>query len=168
MKKLMILAGSATMLLAAATPASAGPTAFAGLLEPYEAVRQALVADDLAAVRAPADRFVEATAHLGHHLTAESAGVPAEKLAEVRQLLPEIENAAASLASAGDLAAARDAFFALSEPLVRWRQAAGDGPVVVYCSMKKGAWLQPTSENIGNPYYGKKMATCGSVVSNGI
>jgi len=36
-------------------------------------------------------------------LSAEAAGVPAEKLGEVRELLPEVRGAAASLAAAGDL-----------------------------------------------------------------
>jgi hypothetical protein len=166
MKKLMILGGLATMLVAAAAPAAAAPAGFGGLLEDYEAVRQALVADDLAAMRTPAGELAAAIGHLGHHLTAEAAGVPGGKLEEVRALLPEIEGAAGRLAAAGDLAAARDAFYALSKPLVRWRRAAGAGPAVVYCSMKKRSWLQPTAEAIGNPYYGQEMATCGEVVSS--
>lgn len=166
MKQLMILAGLATMLVVAAAPAAADPAGFAGLLEDYEAVRQALVADDLAAVRTPAGELAAAIRHLGHHLTAEAAGVPASELEEVRALLPEMERAAAALAAAAHLAAARDAFYALSKPLVRWRQTAGEGPAVVYCSMQKRSWLQPTPETIGNPYYGKKMATCGEVVSS--
>jgi hypothetical protein len=164
-KKLMISAGAALLLLAAPATAAAGD-AFAGVLEPYEAVRRALVADDQAAVTAPAAELHEAIRHLQHHLTSQAAGVPVEKLADVRALVPELDRAAAALVAAGDLKAARDAFYALSKPLVRWRQARGNGPAVVYCSMQKRSWLQPTPETIGNPYYGQEMATCGKVVSS--
>ena len=72
---------------------------------------------------------------------------------------------AESLAGATDLEAARDAFHALSKPLVRWRKGAGEGPVVVYCAMKDRSWLQSADDEIGNPYYGQAMARCGEVVA---
>ena len=34
------------------------------------------------------------------------------------------------------------------------------GVNVVFCSMAKASWLQ-TDKKIRNPYYGKKMLTCG-------
>lgn len=62
-------------------------------------------------------------------------------------------------------AEARAAMGELSKPLVRFREmATGEKPVVVYCSMEKKSWLQPEGE-IGDPYLGQKMATCGQVVS---
>jgi hypothetical protein len=76
-------------------------------MEPYETVRQALVADDFAAVAAPAAELAEAVGRLGGQLSAAAAGVPAEKLGEVRELLPEVRSAAASLAAAGDLGGRR-------------------------------------------------------------
>ena len=147
-----------TLLVAAPGPA------FESVLQPYESVRAALVADDFAASREPARALEEAIGALGD-LTAETAGVPVGKLDEVRALLPELRGAAGELPAAGDLQETRDAFYALSKPLVRWRQAAGDGPAVVYCSMKKRSWLQPGDADVGNPYYGQQMARCGDVVS---
>lgn len=144
-------------------PAPAPATAFQSLLEPYEGARRALVGDRLEEARESGGELARALEGISGELTAEQAGVPAEKAAEVRALLPELETAAAALAGAGDLAAARDAFYELSKPLVRWRQAAGDGPNVAYCPMAKRSWLQPGDE-IGNPYYGSAMATCGSLV----
>jgi hypothetical protein len=43
--------------------------------------------------------------------------------------------------------------------------AAGEGPAVLYCSMKKRSWLQPDGETTGNPYYGREMPSCGEVIS---
>jgi hypothetical protein len=73
--------------------------------------------------------------------------------------------AADLIAGAKTLDAARDGLYALSKPLVRWRQGVADGgrPAVAYCPMHKRSWLQPDGE-IGNPYGG--MPRCGSIVSN--
>ena len=71
-------------------------------------------------------------------------------------------------AQVGDLAAARDAFGRLSEALIAYVQAAtgavGGGVNVAYCPMARKRWLQK-GEAIANPYYGRKMADCGRIVS---
>ena len=165
MRKLTILSILVALVAVAPAGAERAQAGFAHLLGPYEAVRQALVADDLSAAHAPAATLGKAAAHLRSNLTAESAGVATDKLAEVEGLLPGIERAAGTLAAAADLQVARDAFYDLSKLLVQWRQAAGDGPVVLYCPMKKRSWLQPSAQPVGNPYLGKAMASCGQVVS---
>ncbi len=38
-----------------------------------------------------------------------------------------------------------------------------EGTTVVFCPMAKKAWIQPEGE-IGNPYLGQEMPTCGEVV----
>jgi hypothetical protein len=122
-------------------------TGFDGVLDHYEAVRTALLADSLAGVSGHAKAIVGL-----------SKSAPAD-------LAPQITAAASKLAAAKDLNAARDAFYELSKPLVRWREASGSRRhVVAYCPMVKRSWLQPKGE-IGNPYYGKSMAKCGEVVS---
>lgn len=166
----LIVATVATFTALGARAASAGAedagsgAAYRAVLEPYEDARAALAEDRLEPAR-EAGRELHRT--LGRiaagELSAESAGVPADRVAEVRALLPELEPAAEALAGAADLETARDAFYALSKPLVRWRQAAGDGPNVAYCPMAKRSWLQP-GEEIENPYYGPAMLDCGSVV----
>lgn len=139
-----------------------GSAAFHALLEPYEGARAALAKDRLGTAREHGSDLQRALDQLAE-LTPESAGVSAEELPAVRALLPELETAAGELAMASDLEAARDAFYALTKPLVRWRQAAGEGPKVAYCPMKKRSWLQPGDE-IGNPYSGAEMSSCGEVV----
>jgi hypothetical protein len=135
------------------------------VLPDYEQIRQALVADSLAGVAAPAAALRETAESLEADLSAARAGVPAAKLSEVESLLPEVIEAARALETAESLDAARDAFYALSKPLVRWRQAADEGPAVAFCPMAKRSWLQPGDQEIRNPYLGKDMSTCGQIVS---
>ena len=79
--------------------------------------------------------------------------------------MPEIHRTASYLQLAGSLEESREAFGELSQALVKYRQEiVGPKPVVAYCSMARKVWLQPKGE-IGNPYYGQSMATCGEIVS---
>jgi hypothetical protein len=139
-----------TLLLTAVPVFSApapAPAGFDAVLGHYEAVRKALLADTVAGI----PNHAAAIGKL-------AKGAPAD-------LAPKIAEAATRLAAAKNLEAARDAFYELSKPMVRWREVAGSkANVVAYCSMSKRSWLQPKGE-IGNPYYGKSMATCGEVVS---
>ena len=152
---------AASLLLPAPAMASTG---FDAVLGEYETIRGALAADSLAGVAAAAGRLRAAAAGLAEGPTAEAAAVPAGKLGEVATLLPEVTRAAAALGHAKDLAAARDAFYQLSKPLVRWRHAAARGPAVAFCPMAKRSWLQPAGEPLGNPYYGRQMLRCGEIV----
>lgn len=142
-----------------------GGSAFAAIVHHYEAARLALLHDKTEGLGEHADEIKATAEQLAAKFSADQAGVPADKADAAKALLPEIAAAAGELAKAGDIAAARDAFYALSQPLVRYREmVAGDRPVVVYCPMAKKSWLQPEGE-IGNPYYGQSMARCGEVVS---
>jgi hypothetical protein len=137
----------ALLLMAGAAFAAPAPSGFDAVLGHYEAVRKALLADTVAGIPAHAQA-------IGKLAKSAPAG-----------LAPQIAAASSRLASARDLTAARNAFYELSKPMVRWRETAGGkGHVVTYCSMSKRSWLQPKGE-IGNPYSGKSMARCGEVVS---
>ena len=166
MKK--ILAGVAVVAVAAAlaAPAVAGSSsAFDTIEGHYEAIRLALLHDGTGGVAAHAKAIVEEVAALEKRFDADAARVAGEKAGECQSLLPQIGKAAATLAGAADLAAARNAFFELSKPMVRYREmVSGQRPVVVYCPMAKRSWLQPEG-TIGNPYLGQKMPTCGEIVS---
>lgn len=71
---------------------------------------------------------------------------------------------AADLETAATLDAARDAFAAVSDEAIRYRNAAeGARPAVAWCSMEKKSWLQPVGK-IGNPYVDDSMRTCGEFV----
>ena len=49
--------------------------------------------------------------------------------------------------------------------MVRYRaEVEGERPAVGYCPMAAKSWLQLDGEEIGNPYYGQSMASCGEVV----
>lgn len=85
-------------------------------------------------------------------------------------LAKRVETAAAQGAAAGNLAAERQAFAALSDAFLALFKAS-DNPLkdpltVAFCPMaldSKGAkWLQ-LGEKIQNPYFGSEMLSCGTV-----
>jgi hypothetical protein len=155
----------ATVLAISAAWSAGHATVYDKMLDHYEAVRQALLHDSTDGVAEHA-RAMQALAHdTGARFDPGEAGVKTEQKDDCLGLLPEIEGAAGRLAAAGSLKEAREAFSELTKPLVRYRKMAGDeGSEVVYCAMAKKAWLQPSGE-IGNPYTGQAMPTCGQVVS---
>ena len=68
-----------------------------------------------------------------------------------------------ALATAKDMAAARAAFAALSDEMIKFRASAGgDRPAVAYCSMEKKSWLQPKG-TITTPYVAASMRACGEL-----
>ena len=69
--------------------------------------------------------------------------------------------AAATLAEAQTIAAARDAFGSLSEALIEYGTDTGFGDLrVAYCPMVDKSWVQEDGW-IANPFYGAMMLTCG-------
>lgn len=143
----LVLTLALILLALGAGPVLSAPPAggFETVLPHYEAVRKALVADSLKGVAGHAEAI--------------------RRQAPKNELGREIAKAAGRLAAAKDLETARGAFYDLSKPMVRWREASGKkDSIVAFCSMAKRSWLQPKGA-IGNPYYGKSMATCGEVVS---
>jgi hypothetical protein len=141
------------------------PNAFREILGHYEAIRLSLLNDATTDVAEHAKAIESRMDTLAKDFDAGDAGVPAEKSAECEALLPEISSAAARLAAAEDLDEAREALFELSKPMGRYRKLAGtEGSMVVFCPMAKKAWIQPHGE-IGNPYLGQEMPTCGEVIA---
>jgi hypothetical protein len=70
-------------------------------------------------------------------------------------------DAGAALAKSSSLKEARIAFEKLSDK-AKQLVAGQPGYYVANCPMLKKDWVQ-TNEKIGNPYYGKEMATCGEI-----
>ena len=123
MKKLVL-----GILLIATAAFAAQPTLF----EKYEAVRQALLKNDIAAVQSAA-----------------------------RQLGTPHAN---QLASAKTIKEARAAFAAVSQDVIAYsKSVSGAKPVVLYCSMEKKSWLQPTPSPVVNPYVDAGMRSCGEI-----
>ena len=117
-------------------------------LAQYEAIRAALAVDDLPAAQKAATVIVEHASH----------ATGTEKHAQTRM------ETAGRLAKAGDLAAAREAFKALSKQATHLADGQ-KGYYLAHCPMvpnEEGDWVQ-TTKKISNPYMGKAMATCGSI-----
>jgi len=126
------------------TPA-AGSKMPASVVDPYLKIQTALAQDRIDDVRANAGNVATAAAELG---------APAMK----------IDTAAVQLASATELADARDKFGVLSEAVVAYMAGLHltppDGVRKAYCPMAGKPWLQ-TGDTLANPYYGASMLTCG-------
>ncbi len=165
--KVRIVLTSLAFLIAGTLPAtekSEESTAFRDMSVHYEAIRLALLSDSLTGVEDHAEAIRERADGLIDSFDAAEAGVDAEDSGACEALLPELSSAAAELAGAHSLEATRVAFFELSKPLGRYRKLAGiEGTVVAFCPMAKKAWIQPAGE-IGNPYLGQEMPSCGEVI----
>ena len=118
----------------------------ASILDPYLAIQEGLAHDSVDNLHANAGNIATA---------ATALGAPAMK----------IDTAAVQLASAGDVADARQKFGTLSEAIVAYKDGlhlkAGDGVKQAFCPMAVKPWLQ-RGDAISNPYYGSAMPTCGS------
>ena len=163
---LLVLAGGLTGIAVAEDANTSEISTFHALLQEYEAVRLSLLDDSLTHVAHRAEAMTGQVTELTQSFDAESAGVAVDKSAECEALLPEILAATTRLAQATNLDEAREAFFALSKPMGRYRKLAGiEGSMVAYCPMVKKAWIQPHGE-IGNPYAGQMMPTCGEMIAD--
>jgi hypothetical protein len=132
MKRLLL-----TLTLLAAIPVLANTTLFTR----YEAVRKGFLATSFKDVQSEAKQFA-----------AEARKSKQEELAKK----------ADAVAKAADINAARVAFAALSDDMIKLRASSkGARPSVYHCPMVAKAWLQPKG-TVGNPY-DPSMATCGSL-----
>lgn len=139
---LVITAGTANLVPAAPSPADVDE-----LLGSYYRIHQGLVGDAL-------DAAANAAAAIGKH-----AAAPAE-----------LTVAADAVATAPDIAVARDKFQALTDHMRSLVESVGthDGTVyVARCPMafggRGGTWLQG-DKTIANPYFGSKMLRCGGII----
>jgi protein SCO1 len=149
----------------AATPAAPATPSFAGplperalapardLLAAYESMRASLAADDLAGARAQVATLADAAAK-----GSADAG-PAPKA------LLDLGAGARAVGSSSDVDAARLAFGELSKQVVALlagEPRLREGRFLFLCPMAKGypKWVQ-TGPTLNNPYWGKRMLTCG-------
>jgi len=139
LKQLIALAFSVVVALIAPSALAAGSDR---IFTSYEEGRQALIKGSIPEIQKTAKQIAVA---------ADAAGQPS------------IKQKATALGSAADLNAARQAFAALSDEVIKYRETRGGAkPVVAYCSMEKKSWLQPEGK-IGNPYVGDSMRSCGEI-----
>jgi len=125
-------------MIAASLPLFASTTLFPS----YESTRQALMTQNVPKIQS-------AAAALAKDARAAKQDAVAAK--------------ADALAKAASFPAAKSAFAALSDEMVHYRTAMkAREPIVVYCSMEKKSWLQPTG-TVVNPYVDPSMRSCGEV-----
>lgn len=116
--------------------------AVALLFPSYESTRQALMTQSVPKIQS-------------------AAAVLAKDARAAKQ--PAVAAKADALAKATSLTAAKTAFGALSDEMIRYRTAVkAKDPIVVYCSMEKKSWLQPKGAVV-NPYVDPSMRSCGTV-----
>ena len=125
------------LLFVAVSAFAAQPAVF----DRYEAVRQALLKNDVAAVQ-----------------------TAARELAVAAKTGPIVTHAT-QLAATKDIKSARASFATVSQDVIAYAKGVtGPKPVVVYCSMEKKSWLQPSASPITNPYVDAGMRACGEIV----
>lgn len=114
------------------------------LFDRYESVRQALLKNDVAAVQTAARDLGTAARAAKIDAVAAHAG---------------------QLAAAKTIKDARNGFAVVSQDMIAYRKGlSGATPVVLYCSMEKKSWLQPSASPVANPYLDESMRACGQVV----
>ena len=129
------------LVLLLASPAAAQLSS--AITSPYLKVQVALAGDSTEGVSEAAEEIAAAAAVLGND---------GKGLAE----------AAGTLAATGDIEAAREAFGALSDALIKYADSVGIGELkVAYCPMADRSWIQEDG-SITNPFFGAFMLTCGS------
>jgi hypothetical protein len=89
------------------------------------------------------------------------AALAADDLSGAQKAAEPLGSAGAAIASSKSLEEARQSFAKLSEKAEKLT-AGQPGFYAVHCPMAKKDWVQ-TSEQISNPYLGKKMAGCGEI-----
>lgn len=122
-------------------PAMAKDTS--NLLKNYDAVSTALANDNLDAAKSSASTLAEQAKTDGNAPFAEHA---------------------AELAKSDTLEAAREHFKAMSPAAIALAKGS-DEYHVMNCPMAKASWVQ-SGEKVMNPYMGKEMQQCGSMVTD--
>ncbi|MCL4692591.1 MAG: efflux RND transporter periplasmic adaptor subunit [Candidatus Hydrogenedentes bacterium] len=138
----------------------------AGVLKDYFAVQTALAGDDLDAATAAAKNAASALASI------ESEALPEPLLTQWTGTdAVALKTAVDRLVSSADMDAFRVAFEPFSEALTAvlrtYGMPDGENAYVVHCPMAfefEGAdWLQASSDEVLNPYFGSEMLNCGEV-----
>jgi len=116
----------------------ADPAAYLEMSIHYEAIRLALLGDSMEGMAEHARAIHQQASSLLEGLSAESAGVSADQVADYEAALREMESAASNLSAASGLASAREDFFTLTKPMARYRKITGDqDTVVAYCPWRR-------------------------------
>lgn len=128
------------------------------VLRKYLVIQKGLAADNLNRVTKAANAIVRKSSKL------DAATVTGKHVSHYEHVPMKIRKAAKEIAAAKDIKSAREGFKKLSRPMAMWAgMSKPNGVDVVYCPMAKASWLQKSGD-VRNPYFGKKMLSCGEVV----
>ena len=128
-------------------------------LTSYYGIKDALVDSNVETASTKAGEMVAALEAI------DAAKMTAEQKTHWDKLAKLIRTDAVHINRNKDLAHQREHFMKLSNSmysLVSSFKANEAEAYLHYCPMKKASWLSE-SKDVKNPYYGKKMLTCGSV-----
>jgi Cu(I)/Ag(I) efflux system membrane fusion protein len=145
-------------LVASACAPSAGKAPDGGtalpsaIIDPYLEIQKVLADDSTASIKANAASIAAA---------ATALGAPAMKIDSAA-----LQLSAAAAAADPDIADVREKFGLLSEAIDAYmtglKLTPPAGVHVAFCPMANKPWMQK-GEALANPYYGKEMATCGTL-----
>jgi len=128
------------------------------ILKQYLKIQLALASDSTEGVKEAAGKIKILAKKLN------PASVTGEHASHFKNIPKNLVNAATSIEKSKDIDSTREHFKKLSQPMAMWAgMSKPSGVDVAYCPMAKSSWLQEKG-SIKNPYYGKKMLTCGEVV----
>lgn len=131
----------------------------------YYEMGQAFAADDGKTASEKAAAFQKSLAAINSAALSKEAQAGWDKQYEV------LQEATAKLIAAEELTGQRTAFLKISETLIEAVKIYGPleiGTYLYHCPMaltSGGHWLSPTKE-VANPYLGKEMPTCGTLVED--
>ena len=141
----------------AATESSDFDTQMQVALATYLTIQESLASDNLEAAIAAAKKLSGTTASLTTPPTLKG-------VKELDGFAGSSGKIATDLAAAKNINSAREKFKELSKPFVAWVKIAKPKNVaVMFCPMADSHWAQ-TAGAVRNPFYGKAMLDCGSVV----
>lgn len=155
MKSLII----ATTILLATFSAKAANPSLSQLLSLYYDVKNALVSSDASTASAKAAEFVKAINSV------DMSTLSADEHKAFMPLQRNLSEDAAAIAASTDLSVQREKFKTFSNNIYTLAKAvklSADPVYQLYCPMQKSYWLSGEAA-VKNPYYGKKMLTCGNV-----
>lgn len=144
--------------------ADSGAAAFDRGMQPvlvnYLIIHDSLARDSVEGIAAAANALAQAAAQL------DPSTVSGEHAAHYKDVPANLQRSAETVAKARDIAAAREAFKQLSQPMAMWAtMARPDGVNVLFCSMAKASWVQKHGE-VRNPYYGAASLHCGEALAS--
>ena len=136
----------------AGRPPDSGTAMPSAIIDPYLEIQTALADDSTANIKANAASIATA---------ATALGAPAMKIDTAA-----LQLSAAAEAADPDIGDVRQKFGLLSEAIDAYmaglKLTPPAGVHVAFCPMANKPWLQK-GEALANPYYGKQMATCGTL-----